>query len=197
MLENSTRRLSIALSCVVAIFGFACSDSAPTSSGSSAGEEGLITTATVTLTPQGGGTAITLQFKDLDGAGGTAPNIDTLKVALGTTYNGTILLQNEAATPAEDITVEVKNEAEEHQIFYTTGGSFAIATVAVTDTESDYGTNAGTDLPVGIAFTLTVPNNAGNGTLRVILSHFDDDAKNGTTQSNESDIDITFQVTVM
>ena len=36
-------------------------------------EEELITTMTVTLTPQGGGNSITLQTRDLDGDGPDAP----------------------------------------------------------------------------------------------------------------------------
>lgn len=196
MFRNTSVRFIMSLSFLIAAFGFACGDDPPTSSGSGAGEEELITTATITLTPQGGGPAITVQFKDLDGDGGNAPTIDTLTVTLGTTYNGTILLQNEAETPAEDITAEVKNEAEEHQFFYTTGGGFASASVTVTDKESDYGTNTGSDLPVGIAFTLTVPAGTGNGTFRAVLSHFDDVAKDGSTQSNESDLDVTFTVIV-
>ena len=38
-------------------------------------EEELITTVTAIYTPVGGGTAITLQYKDLDGEGANAPVI--------------------------------------------------------------------------------------------------------------------------
>ena len=41
---------------------------------------------------------------------------------------------------------------------------------------------------------LSVPTNAQNGQLRVILSHYDEGPKDGVTQSDEPDIAVTFEV---
>ena len=46
----------------------------------------------------------------------------------GTTYDGTIELLNETETPAEDITEEVQEEADEHQFFYTIGTGLDVTT---------------------------------------------------------------------
>ncbi|MDE2845786.1 MAG: type 1 periplasmic binding fold superfamily protein [Gemmatimonadota bacterium] len=161
------------------------------------GEEELITTLALTLTPSGGGSQITVRFRDLDGEGGDAPVVDVLAVTKGTDYNGTVQVLNETESPPENITEEVEEEAEAHQFFFETLGGFSAATVDYADKESDYGSNTtGADHPVGLAFTLSVPDNAQNGQLRVILSHFDEAPKDGVSRSDETDIDVTFEVLV-
>ena len=86
-------------------------------------EEEVITTLTVTLSPNGGGTAITLQTRDLDGDGPNAPVVTVSgSLATGVTYSGTIVLLNETVNPPEIITEEVEEENLDHQFFYTLGG---------------------------------------------------------------------------
>ena len=160
------------------------------------GEVELITTLKVTLTPQGGGSSLTVQFQDLDGEGGNAPVVDRIVVDAGTVYDGSIQELNELESPPEDITEEIREEAEAHQLFYETLGGFAPATVAYADKESDYVTNTGDDHPVGLKFTLTVPANARNGQFRVSQSHYDAGPKDGVTPSDETDIEVTFEVEV-
>jgi len=160
------------------------------------GEEELITTLKITLTPSGGGAPLTVQFQDLDGEGGNAPVVDRIVVDAGMVYAGSVQVLNETESPPENITEEVEEEAEAHQFFFDTLGGFSPATVAYSDKESDYVTNSGADHPVGIKFELSVPENAANGQLRVRLSHYDDAPKDGTTLSDETDIDVTFNVEV-
>ena len=160
------------------------------------GEVELITTFKITLTPQGGGSSLTVQFQDLDGEGGNAPVIDRIVVDAGTVYDGMIQELNELESPPEDITEEIREEAEVHQLFFATLGGFAPATVAYADKESDYVTNTGADHPVGLKFTLTVPANARNGQFRVSQSHYDAAPKDGVTPSDETDIEVTFEVEV-
>lgn len=160
------------------------------------GEVELITTFKITLTPQGGGSPLTVQFQDLDGEGGNAPVIDRIVVDAGTVYDGMIQELNELESPPEDITEEIREEAEVHQLFFETLGGFAPATVAYADKESDYVTNTGADHPVGLKFTLTVPANARNGQFRVSQSHYDAGPKDGVTPSDETDIEVTFEVEV-
>ncbi len=160
------------------------------------GEEELITTLAITITPSSGGSPYTVRFRDLDGPGGNAPVVDRIELDAGTDYDCTAEVLNETETPPEDITEEVKEEAEAHQFFYQTLGGFSPATVTYADKESDYVTNSGADHPVGIAFTLSVPENAQSGQLRVLLSHFDEAPKDGVNQSDETDIDVTFGVFV-
>lgn len=160
------------------------------------GEEELITTLAITLTPSSGGSPITVRFRDLDGEGGNAPVVDVLAVTAGTEYDGTVQVLNETESPPENITEEVEEEAEAHQFFFETLGGFSAATIEYADKESDYVSNSGADHPVGLAFTLSVPDNAQDGQFRVILSHFDEAPKDGVNQSDETDIDVTFNVLV-
>ena len=160
------------------------------------GEEELITTLEITLTPSGGGVPYTVRFRDLDGEGGNVPVVDRIEIDAGTDYDCTVQVLNETESPPENITEEVEEEAEAHQFFYQTLGGFSPATVTYADKESDYVTNSGVDHPVGLEFTLSVPENAANGLLRVRLSHYDDAPKDGTTLSDETDIDVIFQVYV-
>ncbi len=152
-------------------------------------EEETITTMTVTLTPDGGGTAITLQSQDLDGDGPNAPTITVSgNLAASTTYNGTVVLLNETETPAEDITEEVAEEDDEHQFFFVTTGN--IASVTYSDQDGDGN-------PVGIEFALTT-GDAGAATIAVTLRHEPKKPNDGTLADagGETDITQTFNLTV-
>ena len=82
-------------------------------------EEELITTITAVFTPEGGGTAITLEYKDLDNDG-VNDDLATISgtFAKNTIYNGVVTFENESANSTVDITEEILAEAEDHQIFY-------------------------------------------------------------------------------
>ncbi len=150
------------------------------------GEEELITTITLTLSA--GDMTQTVSATDPDGDG-TDFQIETITLASGTTYTGSVELADDIND--EDITEEVEEEAEEHQFFYMVGGQ-ASGRVSVSITDKD-----DNGLPVGLEFTLTVTDGgATTGTLRVVLSHFDEEPKNGTDQSDETDVDVTFPIEI-
>ena len=152
-------------------------------------EEETITTMTVTLTPDGGGTAIELQTRDLDGDGPNAPVITVSgNLAASTTYNGSIELLNETETPAEDITAEVAEEDDEHQFFFVTTGN--IASINYSDEDGDGN-------PIGLAFELTT-GAAGDATIAVTLRHEPKKPNNGTLSDagGETDITETFNLTI-
>jgi len=68
-------------------------------------EEEVITTMTVSLSPNSGGTPIILKTVDLDGDGPNPPVITVAgNLMAGTTYNGSIELLNETVSPADNIT---------------------------------------------------------------------------------------------
>ncbi len=152
-------------------------------------EEEIITTFTATLVPQGGGTTITLQSRDLDGDGPDAPVVTVSGDLLsGTTYDGTIVLLNETETPAENITDEVETEDEEHQFFYTVSGGLDVAV--------DYANFDGNNNPLGTAFTLT-SGAASSGSLAFTLRHEPTKPNTGLSDAGgETDLAVTFSVTV-
>lgn len=160
-----------------------------------ANEEELITDVTITLTPVGGGASIVSTIADPDADGPNPPNAQTapIELQIGTTYNGTIEFfdRSDPADP-EDITEEVAEEADEHRVFYTISG---LSGVTVPDASLD---TDGNGAPLGLTFQIVVDSGAAqpvSGSLQVVLSHYDDAPKgDGSTPSDETDVDVTFAV---
>jgi len=188
MIQRSSQGV-LALS-VTALFALGACGESSTAPG---GETEVISRVTVTLTPSGGGAALTAYIDDSDGNGPTAPSaqVGTLTVARGTTYTGSVKFENRLVNPVEDITTEVRAEANEHRVFYTASSTG----VTITTTDVD-----GQNRPLGVSFTKAVAANAatGAGTMAVVLCHYDAAPKVGTatTCTGETDINVTFNVTV-
>lgn len=185
---KATKFFTIAL--FTSLTFMACSsddDSAP----APVNEEEVITTITVTLTPEtAGGTVVTLQKQDLDGEDG--PNLPTTTISgnlvAGTTYNGSIQLLNETETPAEDITLEVEEEDDEHQFFYTIGTGLDVTTTYTSFDED--GNNLGTEFDL-------IANTASTGDLTFTLKHLPTKPNTGLSDAGgETDVEATFTVTV-
>lgn len=151
-------------------------------------EEEIITSVIATLVGDTG--TVTLSSRDLDGDG---PNPPTVVVSgnlkTNTTYAGSVQFLNETETPAEDITEEVEEEAEEHQVFIIPGGGLD---VTVTSENSD-----GNGNPLGTQFTLETTT-VTNGTLNITLRHEPKKPNDGTLADagGETDVTVTFDVTV-
>jgi hypothetical protein len=192
--SKSSFKLAVLSAMIILLAFAACKEKNP-GDPDDGNEQELITTVTLTLTESGASNVATATFKDLDGAGGAAPSIGTLTLKAGSTYTGTIELKDESKNPAEDITAEIEEEAEAHQFFYTPQGALAgRLTVTITDKDSK-------NLPVGLEFTVAVSAGAAvtgsaANSLNVVLSHFDDTPKNGTSRSPETDVEINFPVNI-
>lgn len=146
-----------------------------------------ITTVTYVLTPSTpAGTPITVTWRDVDGTGGNAPTIGTLNLRPNTTYTGAITLLDETKNPVANITDEVAAEKDEHLFVYTPTPASLLA-ITRTDTDAK-------NLPVGIA-TRVVTNAAGTGSLVVTLRH-QPGTKDGTATPGDTDVEVTFPVTV-
>lgn len=129
-------------------------------------EEELITTITAVFTPEGGGSAVTLNSRDLDGDGPNAPVITISgPFAQNTTYNGVVAFTNESVSPAEDITTEIVAEAEDHQIFYQTTGSLPDFIYSTTAENLD-----ANGKPIGLQTVFTTTT-AATGVLKISLIH--------------------------
>jgi hypothetical protein len=148
-------------------------------------DEELITTVIYTLT-DGTNPDVVLTWEDPDGDTGNDATITSGTLMANTTYTGSIQLLNETESPAEDITVEVRAEGDEHEFFYTN-----TAGLTVTKTDND-GTN-----PLGIETEL-VTGAASTGTLTVILKHEPTKPNDGTAAGagGSTDVEVTFPITV-
>jgi hypothetical protein len=157
-------------------------------------EEEVITTLTAVLTPVGGGTAVTLQTRDLDGDGPNAPTITVSgPLAVNTVYNGNLTLLNETESPAELKNTEIEEESNEHQFFFEVTNN--IGSFAYSDTD-------GNGNPLGLEFTFTTTANTGSGNMTITLRHEPNKTAAGvaegdiTNAGGETDIEGTFSVTV-
>lgn len=152
-------------------------------------EEELITTLNIDL--EAGGSTMTLNFQDIDGDGGDAPIITTDTLAANTTYTGTITLFNESEDPAEELTAEIFNEAEDHQFFFASTGASVFA-------YSDQDNNGN---PIGLSFELTT-SDAGNESYTITLRHLPVKTETGvsagdiTNAGGETDIEVVFEVII-
>lgn len=203
-----TRSILFLLAAAALLVVTACDSTEPDEG--EAGEQELISNVTLTLTPQGGGSAVTAEAVfDESGALDASASQRTLTLAAGTAYGGSIDFRNRFADDAEeqDITAEVRAEAMEHQVFYAPQSALASAlTATYADDETDYadvieGGTPRAGVPVGLAFTVDVSGDAAStsGDLRVVLGHYDERPKNAQESIDdvpERDVDVTFQVTV-
>lgn len=157
-----------------------------------AGESEVISRVTVSLTATSGAVA-SAYIEDADGNGPNAPSaqVGTLGLPAGTTATGTVRFENRLVTPVENITDEVRAEANEHRVFYTVTG----AGITVNTTDVD-----GAGRPLGVTFTATAAAGtpAGARTLRVLLCHYDKQVKPAvaTSCTVDTDIDVSFVLTV-
>lgn len=126
-------------------------------------DEEIITTMKLTFVPVGGGTTLTYQFRDADGAGGAAPTQDEIVLAPSQSYNVTVQILNETKSPAEDITLEVAAEADAHRFYYEPEAG---SNIVVSGLDND-----GNGVPVGITGTWTTSTTA-IGKIKVTLRHY-------------------------
>ncbi|MGB3798603.1 MAG: type 1 periplasmic binding fold superfamily protein [Lewinella sp.] len=157
-------------------------------------EEEVITDLVYVLTPDGGGSAVTMSFSDPDGDGAQAAVISVSdSLVASTTYTGVVALSNTSnPSDPENITAEVLQESEEHQFFYTPAGGL--------DVTLDYGDTDDAGNPLGIVTELQT-GQASSGALRIILRH-EPDKSGGATITDptgaggETDIEVTFPVSI-
>lgn len=156
-------------------------------------ENEIITTVTATFTPAGGGTAITLTSRDLDGDGPDAPVVTASGTfTAGASYTGAVTFLNETVSPAEDITAEIHELNTEHQIFFQQSG---LGTIAYADTDDN-------GRPVGLSFTYQASATPVTGNLTLTLRHLPNKSATGvaggdiTNAGGSTDAEVTYPVTV-
>jgi hypothetical protein len=147
-------------------------------------ETELITTVKVIATnaTNPGGTFI---WKDADGDGGNPPSSpDTIQLDSGVSYSIKLEFLDESSSPAKDITAEIKAEEKEHRICFTSSNSSV--SIQITDTDGKF--------PLGLESTW-IGSMKGKSKLRIVLRH-QPDAKDGTCDLGETDVDVEFPLVI-
>ena len=125
--------------------------------------------------------SVNYAFRDPDGDGGNTPTQHaTIRLVANTYYNATVQILNESENPAEDVTIEIQDEDDEHLFCYTPSNT----NVSIVRTDSD-----GT-FEVGLT-TFWSTGAAANGNTTVILKH-QPGVKDGTCTPGDTDIEVTF-----
>ena len=169
----------------------------------------VITRVALTFTPGGGGAAVQAAYADPENDGD--PTVDPITLTEGATYALTLTFENQLADPVEDITVEVAEESDEHQVFiYGSAvegpGTGTNAAAVVTHAYEDEDANG---LPIGLDNTI-VATAAGSGDFKVMLRHLPSEdgtavkvdglaatfATDGNAIAGDADVDVTFALTV-
>lgn len=132
-------------------------------------ENEVITTVTLTFAPSGGGSPVVASVNDADGDGGNPPTVQPVMLAAGM-FDMTVKFENRLENPPEDITMEVKDEGADHQIFYTgTAVNGPASNHAGAPLTHSYADADAKGLPIGLASKVTAAS--GTGMLTVTLRH--------------------------
>lgn len=116
----------------------------------------------------------------------------TIHLTNGIASEVSIKIENRSdPNEVEDVTEEIREEADEHHIFI----GFAGVNVQVVPSSSDPKDSAGNNLNLVTDWT---PSAAGSGSVRIVLVH-EPNSKTGTTRNDfggEADFDINYQVSI-
>ncbi len=166
----------------------------------------LITKATLTFTPIGGGAVVEVSATDPDGDGVQDIAVDgDINLAADTDYTLTITLINGLASPTDpgyDISAEVEEEGAEHMFFFSwTNNVFSNPTGnGNIDNRADavnYNDSDENGLPIGLSTSWSSSVNAASGKFRVMLKHQPDlKSQTSTSSDGETDLDIEFVINV-
>ena len=164
---------------------FSCSDDDDNSIPEEINEEEVITTMNVYVDG-----VLAMSSTDDDGPDGpNQPVVTEGSLFSNTTYEVRLEFLNELEDPAEDITVEIEEESDEHQVFFSTD----IPGVEFVYTNFD---NQDPPLPLGTTFNITT-GEPGSGTITITLIHEPDKPNDGLDSAGGStDIAVTFDVSV-
>ena len=189
---NSNNFIKILIAIPIIVFIISCNDDTSPPPPIIPNEEELITTLNYTLISQSGDDTVVLSFQDLDGDGGNAPKVSTGELLRNTSYNGSITLLNEQESPAENITLEIEEEALEHQFFFSSNSDSLSMQYADQDSLGN---------PIGLLSTLMTKGPDATK-INIILRHEPNKKGLGvsdgdiTNAGGETDIEVSFDITI-
>jgi hypothetical protein len=171
--------------------------------------EELITTMKLVLRDSTAQTTTIYQYSDLDGAGGNpaifggvSQSDSVINIIKNHIYKCDILLLDQSKTPADTISNEVKNEANDHMFFYNNGNNtiqtinpytvyFPSNMITLKYLDLD-----GNNIGLGISTLWTSPTTAMAKAPLVIELKHQPSIKNGTYAPGETDIEVSFKIKV-
>lgn len=173
-----------------------CDDDGPEDPGTT--PEELITSVVVRLVADSLGAATSpfqeFRFVDLDGPGGESPVTTADGLAANTLYRFEVSFGNSTTSQLNnEVTDEVREEGDEHQVFYNLSG--INGEIRYTDADAN-------GRPIGLSGFFQT-NEAGSGTLTLTLRHEPTKDASGveagdiTNAGGSTDVEVTFPVQVL
>lgn len=155
---------------------------------SNTNEEELITTIKFVMTDADSPfNQYTFQYRDVDGLGGNAPLIDTIRLKANKSYAVQLLLLDETKTPFDTISNEILEESADHLfVFEPTSSNLSV-------TINDFDDNT-PPLPLGLMSTWSTTS-ANSSSIKVTLKH-QPGIKNGDPTRGETDIEVVMPVVI-
>lgn len=167
------------------LFAGGCGDVEDDDHGHSHDENEVITTVVLAFTPDAGGADLEFTWADPEDDGD--PVIDSIVLPSGD-YSLAVSFLNALEEPAEDITAEIDDESDAHQLFFTGTGVEGPATgtnasAVITQAYADSDANGN---PIGLSNDIGTPQ-TGTGELIVTLRHMPDEDGNPVKTSSSAD----------
>ena len=133
-------------------------------------------------------TTFVVTFDDPDGDGGNSPiKFDQINLLKNSTYKVEVTLLDKSKTPADTISNEVLEEANDHLFFYSSNPT-GLVNVKIEDKDSN-GKN------LGLKSTWKTSKDSNKGKVKVKLMH-QPGVKDGTKATGDTDVEVDFQVNV-
>jgi hypothetical protein len=182
-MKTFNNKTNIALAVMLLIITLGLSNCKKKTNPPNPNEEELITTLQITFQDSAGvHPDVIARYRDIDGDGGAAPSIwDSIRLKSNTTYFASILLLDESASPADTISNEVLDEANDHLFCFTVSS----INCNITRTDTD-----GNGLEIGLQSKWET-GASGTGNVQIQLRH-QPDSKTGSCNVGSSDIDLLF-----
>lgn len=166
-------------------------------------EEEEISQVTLTFTPDNGEDPVIATWLDADGEGSGAPTIDDVALEEGVTYTLEVELTNTLGSTDEDITAEIREEDDEHMLFFefTSDIFSAPSGDGNVDSRDDpllYNDQDSNGNPVGLSTNWNTGGaTTSTGIFRIILKH-QPGLKTATSDATVggTDVDITFPINI-
>jgi hypothetical protein len=149
-------------------------------------DQELITTVQLKFTSPTGAVS-SFEWKDIDGAGGKEPEIDTIKLNQNLLYNLDIAFIDDSKNPPENITTEIKEENTAHLVLVTVTNALNWVITSLDKDENNK--------PLGLTQTVQT-SQASNGVLNLVLLHQSDKNAADPSKTGETDIEVTLPVVV-
>lgn len=147
-------------------------------------EEELITTVQIGFKAEGSSDTVMVKWSDIDGIGGNDPIIDTIYLSGTSNYRMYISFLDESGSETEDITEEIKEEANDHLIC-------SYSNTGIVNSSLDKDNNG---LPLGLEQIVSL-DSAVNGDITFQLKH-QPGIKTGKCDVGATDIEVTFPMVI-